>query len=453
MAEASRIRRNLLDVLVALAFIALAAFATSAPAAAADHNYAAMVVDAKTGEVLFSRNADAPRFPASLTKVMTLYLVFEDLERGRISLNTRLTVSQNAANQAPTKLGVPAGSTIKVEDAILALVTKSANDVAMVIAENLGGSQSGFAQRMNATARALGMNHTTFRNPHGLPDSAQVTTARDLITLGRAIQDRFPQYFRYFSTEVFVWNGVRMGNHNNLLGAVPGVNGIKTGYTRASGYNLLTSVSRDNRQIVAVVMGGNTAASRDEHMRQLIAEYLPRASTGPRTVPLLVANAAPSLPAPVPRPNPIALGMAPAAADPIVTATVQVATADPLPLEPIPPAAIAPAAIPPAAVAMAALALEEEPEIPSEGDADNSWKIQIGAPPTEDGAHALLNRARSAQPGALGTAAPYVETFTNDRGNTFYRARFSGFPTQEAARAACAQLERSNFDCYVPAQQ
>jgi D-alanyl-D-alanine carboxypeptidase len=254
--------RALLRRFAALAIAAAALVAAPTASSAADDNYAAIVVDANTGQVLFSRNADLPRYPASLTKMMTLYLVFEDLERGKISLRSRLTVSANAANQAPSKLGLTPGSTIRVEDAILAMVTKSANDVAMVVAENLAASAEAFAQRMTATARSLGMNSTTFRNPHGLPDAGQVTTARDMATLGRALQDRFPQYYGYFATPEFEWAGVTYRNHNNLLGEVEGVDGIKTGYTSASGYNLVTSVKRDGRYLVAVVMGGNTSTSR-----------------------------------------------------------------------------------------------------------------------------------------------------------------------------------------------
>jgi D-alanyl-D-alanine carboxypeptidase len=267
---------------------------TAAPAAAAVHNYAALVVDAKTGTVLFSRNADEPRSPASLTKVMTLFILFEELEAGRITLNTRFSVSAYAASQPPTKLGVRAGTTIRVEDAILALVTKSANDVATVVAENISGSEAAFARRMTETAHAIGMEATTFRNPHGLPHSQQVTTARDMVTLGRAVQDRFPQYYRYFSTRSFTFNGVTMSSHNGLL-ADRGVDGIKTGYTRASGYNILISLRRDNRYVVAVVMGGNSTASRNAHMRELLATHVPRASTGQRTAPLLA-----QLPEPVP---------------------------------------------------------------------------------------------------------------------------------------------------------
>ena len=187
-------------------------------------------------------------------------------------------------------MGVKAGSTIKVEQAILALVTKSANDVAVVVAENVGGSVSGFAGRMNRAAKALGMDSTTFRNPHGLPDNGQYTTARDLVRLARALQDRFPSYYKYFGERSFTYKGTRYRNHNRLLGYVTGVDGIKTGYIRASGFNLVTNVRRDGRHVIAVVMGGRTASSRDAHMRELIAQHLPKASRNRSAAPLLVAS-------------------------------------------------------------------------------------------------------------------------------------------------------------------
>jgi D-alanyl-D-alanine carboxypeptidase len=247
--------------------------------------YAAMVVDAKTGRTLHAENEDALRHPASVTKVMTLYLLFEQLERGRISLATPLRVSANAAAQAPSKLGLGAGDTIEVEDAIQALVTKSANDVAVVVAENLGGSEEAFAAEMTRKARALGMSRTVYRNASGLPDPEQVTTARDLTILGRAVQERFPRYYRYFQTRVFHYAGSSYRNHNKLLGRIEGVDGIKTGFTRASGFNLMTNVKTDNRHIVAVVLGGRSGSSRDQAMAALVDANLPRAYAGARQGP------------------------------------------------------------------------------------------------------------------------------------------------------------------------
>ena len=200
--------------------------------------YADIVVDANSGEALHATNADSLRHPASLTKIMTLYLLFEQLEAGKLRLDSRLEVSEHASMQAPSKLGLMPGQTIAVEDAIRALVTKSANDAAVVVAETIGGDEDSFARMMTRKARALGMSRTNYANASGLPDEEQVTTARDQVTLGRAIQDRFPRYYRYFATSSFVYRGHAMRNHNKLLGRVEGVDGIKTGYTNASGFNL-----------------------------------------------------------------------------------------------------------------------------------------------------------------------------------------------------------------------
>jgi len=223
---------------------------------------ASIVVDGNSGAVLEASNPDALRHPASLTKIMTLYLLFERLERGRIHLDTPLKVSEHASKQAPTKLGLQAGQTITVEDAIKSMVTKSANDAAVVVAENLGGDEGNFAKLMTQRARALGMIRTTYMNASGLPDDDQVTTARDQALLGRAIQEHFPRRYKYFSTESFVYHGETMRNHNHLLGSIEGVDGIKTGFTHASGFNLVTSVHRGGRYLVAVVMGGHSSFDR-----------------------------------------------------------------------------------------------------------------------------------------------------------------------------------------------
>jgi len=241
--------------------------------------YAAIVVDANTGTVLHAANPDEPRHPASLTKIMTLYLLFERLEAGKLRLDTQLSVSAHAADQAPTKLGLRPDQTIGVEDAIRGLVTKSANDAAVVIAEAIGGDEREFAEMMTRKAHALGMSHTVYLNASGLPNDEQVTTARDQALLGRVIQERFPRYYTYFSTPSFTYHGVSMRNHNQLLGRVEGVDGIKTGYTQASGYNLVASVRRGNRHIVSVVLGGSSAGARDARMRSLIEEYIVVAST------------------------------------------------------------------------------------------------------------------------------------------------------------------------------
>lgn len=259
--------------------LALLLAALAVQPASANPKYAAYVWDTNTGEVLFESQADEQRFPASLTKIMTLYLVFEALEAGRISLASPVPVSENAAAEVPSKLGIKPGGVITVQNAILSLVTRSANDMATALGELLGGTEENFGRLMTARARQLGMNDTVFHNAHGLPDPRQTTTARDMAVLGYAMREHFPDRYRYFQTREFNFGGQKIGNHNRLLGRVTGVDGIKTGFTRASGFNLVTSVRQeDGRSVVAVVMGGQTGASRDNHMAELIEEHLPRAS-------------------------------------------------------------------------------------------------------------------------------------------------------------------------------
>ncbi len=241
--------------------------------------FSSIIVDGNSGATLSANNPDASRHPASLTKIMTLYLLFERLDAGKMKLDTEMEVSEHASEQAPTKLGLRPGQTIRVEDAIKGLVTRSANDAAVVIAEAIAGDEGDFASQMTRKARTLGMLRTVYRNASGLPDDEQVTTARDQATLGRAIQDRFPRYYRYFSTTAFNYHGHSIRNHNRLLGNVEGVDGIKTGYTRASGFNLVTSMRRGNRHLVGVVLGGRSGGSRDAIMRNLLAENLEKAAT------------------------------------------------------------------------------------------------------------------------------------------------------------------------------
>ena len=271
-----RARRGLRCCLLALAPIAVALASASDLVHAEKYSppTASIVVDGNSGAVLQASNPDALRHPASLTKIMTLYLLFERLEAGKFKLDSMLTVSEHASEQAPTKLGLKPGQTIAVEDAIKAIVTKSANDAAVAVAENLGGDEGRFAKLMTQKARDLGMTRTTYTNASGLPDDDQITTARDQALLGRLIQKRFPRYYKYFSTESFVYHGETMRNHNQLLGSIEGVDGIKTGFTRASGFNLVTSVHRDGRYMVAVVMGGRSSLERDAHMRELISAHI-----------------------------------------------------------------------------------------------------------------------------------------------------------------------------------
>ena len=487
-------------VLAALAVL-LALIALAAPASAAADKYAAMVFDANSGRVLFARNAEAPRYPASLTKMMTLYLLFEELDAKRLTLKSPLSVSANAARQPPSKLGLRAGSTIAVEDAILALVTKSANDVAVVVAENVGGNVDDFAARMTRTAHALGMSHSTFRNPHGLPNSEQTTTAHDLVRLGEALQDRFPTYYAYFGRESFTYRGARHRNHNHLLGSVAGVDGIKTGYTRDSGFNLVTNVKRDGRHIIAVVMGGKTARSRDAQMRELIATYLPKASRGARTTPLLIADAG-AAPAKVdprlPRSRPeadtadedtlayaseeaphdvVAQAMAEAQSaqgdvsdasdvgaapehDPIAHrievasavagfADMTVANGGSDPIGRLTELARIRAGVKDiVATGPAPRAEAADPQDPTTDDA--GWNVQIGAVPTEEGAQALLEKAQATMGPMLASLQPVTQEIEH-RGSTLYRARFAGFAGKDEARAACDQLKRKDFSCLAVA--
>jgi D-alanyl-D-alanine carboxypeptidase len=255
-----------------------AAIAYGDPSAFHDPRYAAIVVDAESGEVLHAQNADALRHPASLAKMMTLYILFGEMEAGRFSLDDPLPVSAHAARQPASKLGLKAGQTIRVGDAIGAIAVRSANDVAVVVAEAISGSEPAFADRMTSTALSLGMSRTRFTNASGLPDPAQVTTAHDMAVLARALQTRFPGEYPVFSRRTFAYAGRTHQSTNKLLGVVDGVDGIKTGYIRASGYNLAASARRGGRRIIVIVFGGSSGAARDAQVAALVEEYLPNRS-------------------------------------------------------------------------------------------------------------------------------------------------------------------------------
>ena len=408
---------------------------------------------------------------------------------------------------APSKLGLRPGSTIRVEDAIKAVVTKSANDIAVAIAEALGGSEDHFAEMMTAKAHSLGMSRTHYANASGLPDSEQITTARDLTILGRAIQERFPRYYAYFSTHQFSYRGNMMANHNHLLGRVEGMDGIKTGYTRASGFNLLTSVKRGNRRIVSVVLGGTSVASRDRIMARLIEEHLEYASpaktasvaeaasertevvaeaTAPRVeakpTPVVTAYAPPPVqPAPIavekPRPAVIAnatrvpedrTGSIPPKKQELDGSTRQASgsvTTSAAPPTPTPgglrwvsgPAARGPAPraaekaqetrvarAEPAQAPVRAEAARTEPHRPTA--AHSGLMIQIGATDEMDKANDLLSRARSHSP-SLASATPFTEKVQKGS-ETLYRARFAGL-NENQAEAACKTLKKSGFSCFT----
>ncbi|WP_421950227.1 serine hydrolase [Pelagibacterium sp.] len=277
--DSARVPFVRLFLAVIIAAMVLAAASAPAAAQSVPRAFAGIAVDAKTGQVLYQDDANELRYPASLTKVMTLYILFQELEAGRLKLDSKLSVSAHAAAAVPTKLYVQRGSTISVENAIKALVTLSANDVARVIAENIAGTESKFGERMTQTARALGMSRTTYKNASGLPDSGQVTTAADQATLARAIYLHFPTYYEYFQTRSFTYGSKTYGNHNALLGQ-NGVDGIKTGYINASGYNLMTAARANNRHIVVIGLGFNTGAARNARVAELVRTYLPKARQG-----------------------------------------------------------------------------------------------------------------------------------------------------------------------------
>jgi len=464
---------------------------------------AAIVVDGNSGRTLFGINENQQRHPASVTKVMTLYLLFEQLERGRLRLNSPLTISQHAAAQAPSKLGLHPGDTIEVENAIKAVVTKSANDIAVAIAENVGGDEDSFAQMMTAKAHALGMRGTHFANASGLPNSTQLTTAHDLALLGRAIQDRFPRYYRYFSTHSFAYAGEVHRNHNHLLGRVEGMDGIKTGYTAASGFNLLTSVRRDNRHIVAVVLGGRSAGARDRYMADLIEEHIDSGEDR-RTAQAIVeeqtetAQAAlpwpfASAPAPAPaRPQAEARsedsGDAPATTQsipkPARVAAPAEATEEDTPAAARPEPKIRPAFVsggkkaPEAAPAKRVARGDESPAPVAVGGSTSAaggksvqrvavaattpsalkhgeaarparpgWMIQLGATDDAEKAHALLARARSQGHAVPASATAFTEKVLKGH-ETLYRARFAGLE-EESAESACKSLKRSGFSCFA----
>lgn len=264
---------------IALGIAAALVTGTAAPSLAqaqvlrvdtSEPRYAAIVMDANTGEILYQTRADSPRYPASISKVMTMYLTFEALAEGRLKLTDQLVVSPHAAAMQPTKLGLRPGQTISVDNAMRAIATKSANDMAVALAERLGGTESNFAKLMTMRARELGMNNTQFVNASGLPDTRQISTAHDLALLSRAVMRDYPQYYSYFSIQSFTYRGETMRNHNHLLGQMPGVDGIKTGYIGAAGFNLAASAVRDGHRLIAVVLGGSSAAARDDNVEDLL---------------------------------------------------------------------------------------------------------------------------------------------------------------------------------------
>ncbi len=390
---------------------ALAAKKQSAPQQ--DSRYAAIVMDHDSGAVLYAVNPDRRSYPASLTKVMTLYMLFDALENGRLRLDSMLPVSAHASAQAPSKLGLVPGNRISVEDAVLALVTKSANDVAVVVAEALGGSEDDFAEMMTRKARQIGMSGTTYRNASGLPNLGQVSTPRDQALLARALIRTHGKYYHYFSTRQFQWKGQPISTHNRLMLRYPGADGIKTGYINASGFNLVASAKRDGRRLIGVVFGGNTAAWRDRNMAQILDKGFAR-SGGPdiRSAALEQNDERADLDSLIASAN---------KADKPAVKQVALRTAGGKPA--------------------ARRAVAEE-----QGDDDpDSWAIQVGAFSDQKVAHKAASTAAKQLGGLVSRAN--IEVLKAAQGKqTTYRARLSGF-TEDQARAACKRLSRAKKAC------
>lgn len=439
---------------LAVFLVTALALVTAAPASA-NERYAAYVMDAKTGQVLFARNANARRYPASLTKMMTIYLMFEALESGRIKTSSQIPISAKAAAEPPTKLGLKAGSSISVDHAIKALVTRSANDISTAVGEFLGGSEQSFARMMTAKAKQLGMDSTQFRNAHGLPNTQQYTTARDMAILGVALREHFPRYYSYFDTRSFKFGKNTITTHNRLLGRVKGVDGIKTGYTRASGFNLVSSVQDNGRSVVAVVLGGQSGRSRDDHMAALIREHLPRASrsgggnliASRRATPGTQAVAAAGVALPnrnIPMPS-----FRPAGdVDIQVTAYVQ---------QTQPTAAAAAAALParaspPTPFPVPTPLAEERFPVDTMNTASigqAGWAVQIASSPSRNDALSALVRTGKEASRVVGDANAFIEEFDN-KGTVFFRARF-GFTSKNQAVNACNALKKQKIDCFTAA--
>jgi D-alanyl-D-alanine carboxypeptidase len=479
---------------IAAALIALVGFAGAGNPAFAQggaplfqhEKYAAVVVDAANGEVLYARRADEPRYPASITKIMTLYLTFEAMAKGRLKAGDRVPVSAHAVSQAPSKLGVRAGDSLSVDDAIRAIAVKSANDVAVAMAERIGGTEAHFGEMMTQKAREIGMGHTRFANASGLPDPRQITTARDIAILSRAVMRDYPQYYGYFGIKSFMWRGHEITNHNQLLKRTEGVDGLKTGFTNAAGFNLAASAVRSGRRLITVVMGGSSTAARDENVEDLLNggfEVLAKRAKGVNiTLASTLHEPADSAGGPIQRP-PTEMGSGEQQGMKIV-----VGETAPMTLATLPPSlahdgASGPAAAPPGAGSAAAQglvcvkahgkgrhhhrALCYRPQdvakaaacAPRRGKARaracaalaaaktakplGHYQVQVGVFPTPKKARLELASLR----------VKYARLLTDQHrvekaGQGKYRARFAGFG-QDKARQACETLTAKGVRCIV----
>jgi D-alanyl-D-alanine carboxypeptidase len=377
--------------------------------------YAAVVVDAKTGDVLYAKRADSPRYPASITKVMTLYLTFEALAAGKLQLDDKLVFSPHAAAQAPTKLGIGAGGTITVSEAIQAMTTLSANDAAVAMAEKLGGSESRFAALMTLRAQELGMQNTHFANANGLPDSRQITTARDIAILSRAVMRDYPQYYSYFGQRSFTFRGRYIANHNHLLNGVPGVDGLKTGFTSASGFNIAVSGVRDNRRLIVVVMGGPSTASRDQNAEDLLLtgfDVMRRRAQGEKIT--IAQNL-----------------FEPEPTGPVVRGGVEQGDADQEGLQIV----LASATPPPARTR----SRDDDNDRASGG----KWSVQVGAFKSKSLANKQIALVKSRFKGHFARAEGFA-----DKQSGSYRARFKGF-SEASAKDACGALKAKRMACAI----
>lgn len=412
-------------------------FLFAAPNSAEARRYASIVIDAGTGQVLHAANPDRQAYPASMTKMMTLYLLFEAVEEGRYSLNSKLPVSRHAAGMPPSKLGLKAGQTISVEDVIGALVTKSANDAAVVAAEAVAGSETKFAIVATEKARQLGMHRTVFRNASGLPDSRQLSTARDMATLAQALIRQYPQYYHYFSLKSFSYKGRRYSNHNKLLDKYDGVDGLKTGYIRASGFNLAASAVRNGRRIIAVVYGGKSSRSRNAHMVELLDRGFSR---------IVVARQITPDGPPPEKPSLALAGLQ----TQVAVLPQPKAVVEPAPL----PAAPVPAAVPAVVVGGDVILPPIRPdEVIGQGDADielsESYGIQVGAFSDPLRAQNAAKSAISAVPAYLeGQAIRVSQIAADGKGSVLYRARLIGME-EATAQEVCKILRQKQRACLV----
>ncbi len=452
-------------LVLALAALSLGGLAQRAEARPVQ---ASIVVDAVTGEIVSASNADTLTYPASLTKMMTLYLLFEALQDGRVQLSDTINFSKFAAGQPATNLNVDAGDRISVETAILALVVRSANDAATAVAEHLGGTEAGFARLMTAKAEALGMTRTTFRNANGLPDPKQKTTARDLATLSIALLRDFPQYYDYFSRTKFKYRGVTYSGHNRLLKSFKGYDGIKTGYIRASGFNLASSAKRDGRRLVVVVLGGSSPSSRDRKVADLLTDGFKKAKG---TGQMLAAKAPASGTAPVAAAKPAQNVIAATdnkAMDQIVATALNNADAGAAPgiapriieadfeLKPFQAAAgsgaprLAPLLKPGTRgdMEIAAIAKPDAQSTTVVWKAEGNYGIQVGAYSKFNAAQKAAQVATTAEPALLADARIIIDSQKMNNGGKVYRARVAGL-TKADAQTACRNLKAKRTDCLV----